>query len=63
VAPEFRNHGLGRALVGSCLIDLRACGLAKVSILIYSHNDHGRAFWEHLNWHSRPDLELMQTGL
>lgn len=60
VAGAHRGRGIGRSLVESCVAGLRACGLARVSIMVYSTNAEGRVFWEHLGWKGRDDLRAMQ---
>lgn len=62
VAPAQRQRGLGRQLVAFSLASLRAAGIAKASILVYAHNDTGRAFWEKLGWKPREDLRLLQIA-
>ena len=60
VARSHRGRGIGRSLAESCVTALRACGLVRVSIMVYATNAVGRAFWEHLGWRGRDDLRAMQ---
>ena len=62
VEPATRRQGLGRRLVAFSLAGLRAAGVAKAAILVYAHNDAGRAFWEKLGWKARDDLRLLQIA-
>lgn len=61
VAPAWRGRGLGRELVAFSLAGLRSAGIAKACIVVYAHNEAGRAFWRRLGWTARDDLVLMQT--
>jgi ribosomal protein S18 acetylase RimI-like enzyme len=60
VAPERRGQGIARALVERTLAALAAAGITKASIVFYAANESGRAFWSHLGWSSRDDLQMMQ---
>jgi len=60
VAPQWRRRGLGRVLVEACLARLAAAGILKATIVVYSHNDDGQGFWEHVGWKHRADLRVMQ---
>jgi ribosomal-protein-serine acetyltransferase len=62
VEPAHRKHGLGRRLVAHSLAGLRTAGIVKASILVYAHNERGRAFWEKLGWQAREDLRLLQIA-
>ncbi len=60
VRPEFRRHGLGRALVERCLAGLAAVGIPKCSILLYVDNEPGEQFWREAGWSVRSDLKILQ---
>src|SRR5262245_12448523 len=38
VAPPYRNQGLGRKLVETCLERLAGAGILKATIVVYGHN-------------------------
>ena len=59
VAPEFRRQGIGAALTEHCLTGLRALGIAKCHLFVFSENAEGRAFWERIGWRLRTDLAIM----
>lgn len=56
VAGEFRGRGLGRAMVERALERFREAGLTRCHIVVYSHNEQGRAFWRHMGFRERPDI-------
>lgn len=62
VAPKSRRQGLGRALVGRSLENLRAVGIPKCNLFLFSDNAAGRAFWKRLGWTMRSDLVLVQKA-
>ena len=63
VARGCRGQGLGRSLVGRTIAELARCGVVKAAIMVYVSNHEGRAFWEHLGWKVRADLNPMQICL
>jgi len=63
VEDSYRDLGLGRLLVRRTTAELARLGIAKAAIMVYSGNAQGRAFWEHLGWTVRPDLDLMQIKI
>lgn len=46
VRSSHRGHGLGKRLLREGLAGLRACGIARVLILVAADNASGRTFWE-----------------
>ena len=63
VNPAHRGTGLGRALVRRTTTALAERGIAKATIMVFSNNSEGAAFWEHLGWKARHDLRPMQMQL
>ena len=63
VAPAFRGHGLGRALVDRSLASLRAEGIARVLILVARDNQLGAAFWRNNRWEPLDFAEPMGIDL
>jgi len=59
----YRGRGLGRALVDRTTAQLAACGIVKATIMVFAANAEGYAFWQHLGWKVRGDLEPMQINL
>jgi ribosomal protein S18 acetylase RimI-like enzyme len=60
VARDWRQQGIGRTLVTTCLERLRAEGIPKCNLFLFTSNLSGRMFWRHLGWNVRPDLRLVQ---
>ena len=63
VDPSCRGLGLGRDLVRHCLDALRQAGLPKCHLFLLRANRSGRAFWEHIGWTSRFDLDVVSIDL
>jgi ribosomal protein S18 acetylase RimI-like enzyme len=63
VAAEFRQLGLGRALVEHCLAQLRAEGIRRCSIFLITSNESGEAFWKRIGWRERTDLKVLARDL
>jgi N-acetylglutamate synthase len=63
VVPTHRRRGIGRALVATCLENLRDRGIAKCNLFLYTHNAAGRTFWEHHGWAAREDLVVVQRSV
>jgi ribosomal protein S18 acetylase RimI-like enzyme len=63
VSPEFRNRGVGRALVEKCLEILGDLGIKRCHIFVYQDNETGLGFWEAAGWFRRDDLLIMSHDL
>jgi ribosomal protein S18 acetylase RimI-like enzyme len=63
VAKDQRRLGLGRALIESCLKDLKKLGIFKCNLFLIADNESGREFWTHAGWKARKDLVLIQQVL
>ncbi|MCE5229472.1 GNAT family N-acetyltransferase [bacterium] len=63
VAPEFRNRGIARELVNRSLAALKADGIERTHILVYSNNASGRDFWAHLGWQRIDFMDLFSINL
>jgi ribosomal protein S18 acetylase RimI-like enzyme len=63
VLPEYRNRGLGRAMVERCLKSLSMLGLLRCNILIYVDNHSGEQFWKKAGWYDRSELKLLQRDI
>jgi ribosomal protein S18 acetylase RimI-like enzyme len=48
VRPEFRQQGIGRALVGKCLKGLAKQGVRKCNIYVMDYNRGGLRWWKRL---------------
>ena len=56
VAEGFRRYGIGRRMVGHCMKTLRDRGINKVSLVAFTRNDVGNAFWKRIGWTRREDF-------
>lgn len=56
VLKEYQKQGIGRMLVESAEEALRKEGIIKVLLVVFTHNDSGNAFWEHMGFTVREDL-------
>ena len=56
VLKEYQKQGIGRMLVESAEEALRKEGISKVLLVVFTHNDSGNAFWEHMGFTVRDDL-------
>ena len=49
-------HGIGRAMVVACMNALKKEEISKVSLIAFTANDVGNAFWKRIGWTKREDL-------
>ncbi len=56
VEPGYRRRGIGKAMVVFCMNALRKEQINKVSLIAFAQNDIGNAFWHHVGWMQREDL-------
>ena len=56
VREEYRMHGIGKAMVVVCMNALKKEGISKVSLIAFTANDVGNAFWKQIGWTRREDL-------
>lgn len=56
VHPDFRRKGIGKAMVVFAMEALKAENISKVSLIAFSKNDIGNAFWNTIGWTKRLDL-------
>lgn len=56
VHPEYRMRGIGKAMVTFCMNALKAENISKVSLIAFTANDIGNAFWKTIGWTKREDL-------
>jgi len=61
VQPEYRGQGIGCEMIRRCLAVLRAEGIVKCTIMVYTDNNNGQAFWERQGWWKRENLLCMQA--
>ena len=56
VNKDYRMHGIGKTMVSFCMNKLKDEGINKVSLIAFSTNDIGNAFWHEIGWTKREDL-------
>lgn len=55
VDKNFRNQGIGKAMVVKAMHALEAEKISNVSLIAFTENDIGNAFWKHIGWRKRED--------
>ena len=56
VHPMHRLQGIGKAMVVFCMNALKEEKISKVSLIAFTANDIGNAFWKTIGWTRREDL-------
>lgn len=56
VNPSYRRRGIGKAMVVFCMNALKEEQISKVSLIAFTANDIGNAFWNTIGWTRREDL-------
>ncbi len=56
VREDCRRMGIGSAMVVACVEALRRERISKVSLVAFTHNEIGNAFWKHIGWTRREEL-------
>ena len=56
VEKKYRHKGIGRAMVAECMERLKEEHINKVTIVAFTRNETGNAFWKSLGWEMRSDL-------
>ena len=63
VAPDYRNRGIGRALVNKVTAKLRILGIRRCNIFVYADNAGALGFWQHLGWTEQVDLRMLSHNI
>ncbi|MCR5399149.1 MAG: GNAT family N-acetyltransferase [Lachnospiraceae bacterium] len=63
VDPDYRLRGVGKAMVGQAMRSLQSEGINKVSLIAFTKNDVGNAFWKEIGWTKREDLNYYDFTL
>lgn len=63
VAQEYRRQGIGKAMVVYCMEALKKEKINKVSLIAFTVNDIGNAFWRQIGWTKREDLNYYDFTL
>ena len=56
VHESYRRHGIGKAMVIRAMEKLKEEQISKVSLIAFTQNDIGNAFWNKIGWVERLDL-------
>ncbi len=60
VAREYRRRGIGTKMVGYCMQQLKLMGINKVSLIAFTRNDAGNAFWKQIGWIRKTDVNYYE---
>lgn len=63
VAEGYRMRGIGKEMVVFCMNALKAEHINKVSLIAFTENDIGNAFWRKIGWTKREDLNYYDFTL
>ena len=63
VREDFRRNGIGKEMVVFCMNALKAEKINKVSLIAFTKNDVGNAFWNCIGWTRRLDLNYYDFTL
>lgn len=63
VHKDFRRQGIGKSMVVWCMEKLKELQINKVSLIAFTQNDVGNAFWKEIGWTKREDLNYYDFTL
>ncbi len=63
VRNGYRRQGVGKAMVVACMEALKQEEINKVSLIAFTKNDIGNAFWNKIGWTRRQDLNYYDFTL
>ncbi len=63
VREDWRRQGVGKAMVVYCMNALKVEQINKVSLIAFTANDIGNAFWKCIGWTKREDLNYYDFTL
>ena len=63
VHRDFRRQGIGKSMVVWCMEKLKELQINKVSLIAFTQNDVGNAFWKEIGWTKREDLNYYDFTL
>lgn len=56
VLEDYRMRGIGKAMVVFAMEELKKENISKISLIAFTENDVGNAFWNCIGWTKREDL-------
>lgn len=63
VHQDYRRLGIGKSMVVRCMERLKELKINKVSLIAFTQNDIGNAFWKEMGWTKREDLNYYDFTL
>lgn len=63
VHEAYRLRGIGKSMVVYCMEALKKENINKVSLIAFTRNDVGNAFWREIGWVRREDLNYYDFTL
>ena len=63
VREDYRRLGIGKAMVVKAMEALKEERINKVSLIAFTGNDIGNAFWKQIGWTKREDLNYYDFTL
>jgi len=63
VHKDYRRQGIGKTMVIWCMEKLKELQINKVSLIAFTQNDVGNAFWRCIGWTKREDLNYYDFTL
>ena len=63
VERDYRMQGIGKFMVVFCMEALKKEQINKVSLIAFTQNDIGNAFWKQIGWTKREDLNYYDFTL
>ena len=63
VDEDYRRHGIGKRMVVFAMKALKEEKINKVSLIAFTKNDIGNAFWNKIGWTEREDLNYYDFTL
>ena len=63
VHRDYRRQGIGKTMVVWCMEKLKELQINKVSLIAFTQNDNGNAFWKEIGWTKREDLNYYDFTL
>ena len=63
VDEDYRRHGIGKRMVVFAMKALKEETINKVSLIAFTENDIGNAFWNTIGWTERLDLNYYDFTL
>ncbi|MCR5595425.1 MAG: GNAT family N-acetyltransferase [Lachnospiraceae bacterium] len=63
VHEAYRLRGIGKSMVVFCMEALKKENINKVSLIAFTINDIGNAFWKEIGWVKREDLNYYDFTL